>query len=101
MPRGLPSAGVALGGPETLGTGGEEGEEKSERGERKVLEVNFAGGAAGALADGEAEQKEEVGESEKAESDPEIQQQVCVECMAVLRRVDRQIPKAVGGRDGR
>ena len=60
----------------------------------------MAWGLRGALADSEAEEKDEVREGEEAEGDPEIEEEMGVEGVAVLRCVDGQIPEAVGWRDG-
>ncbi len=57
-------------------------------------------GAGGALADRDADEKDEVREGEEGEGDPEIEEEVGVECVAVLGGVDGQVPEAVGGRDG-
>jgi hypothetical protein len=93
-------SGVTLGGPEAFGAEGEEGEEEGLGGLGVLVDMVVGGGAGGARTEGEAEQKDEVREGEEAKSDPEIEEEVRVERVTVLRCVYRQIPEAVGWRDG-
>ena len=57
------------------------------------------GGAGRALADRDADEQDEVREREEREGDPEIEQQVGVEGVAVRGGVDGQVPEAVRGRN--
>jgi hypothetical protein len=75
-------SGVASGGPEALGFDGEGGEEEGECGEGKVFdapEIFLCRVAAGE----EADEKDEVCEGEEGEGDPEVEEEMVVECGAV------------------
>ena len=91
-------AGVALGGPELLRAEGQEGEEEGEGGEGKVLDGELVVGTGGAVADCDAGEEDEVRESEEGEGDPEIEEEMGVESVAVRGGVGRQVPEAVSGR---
>jgi hypothetical protein len=93
-------AGVALGGPELLRAEGEAAEEEGEGGEREVFEEELVAGARRAMAEGKAEEEDEVGEGEESESDPEIEEEMAVESGAVECGVGGEVPEAVRERDG-
>jgi hypothetical protein len=80
-----------------LGAEGEAAEEESEGCEGKVFEEELATWGL-AAAEGEAAEEDEVREREESEGDPEIEEEMCVECRAVEGRVGGQVPEAVGGR---
>jgi hypothetical protein len=83
-----------------LSAEGETAEEEGEGEEGDVFEEELVAGARGAITEDESDEKDDVGESEEGERDPEIEEEMLVECGAVKSGVDGQVPEAVRGRDG-
>jgi hypothetical protein len=84
-------SGVAGGGPEAFGLEGEGGEEEGEGGEREVLDSPEAGWFGVAPGD-QADEEDQVGESQECESDPEVQEEVVIQCGAVGTAIRGQQP---------
>jgi hypothetical protein len=83
---------VARGGPQTLGFDGEGGKEESEEDEGKVFDAPEVGGF-GASAGEKADKEEEVREDEKAEGNPEVEEEMVVERGAVGAGVGWKEPR--------
>lgn len=86
-------SGVAGSGPEALGLDGEEGEEDGEGDEGKVFdapEISLRWVAAGE----ETGEEDEVSEGEEGEGDPEVEEEMVVECRAVGTGVGGKIPRS-------
>jgi hypothetical protein len=71
---------------------GEAEEEDRERGEWEIFLQRVVGGMLRTAAGDEAEEQEDVRQSEEDEGDPEVEQQMCVKGVAVQRGVPRQMP---------
>ena len=82
MESGERGSGIAGGSPEAFGLDSQEGEENGEDGEGKVFDAPEVGGF-GASACEEADKEDEMREGEEGESDPEIEEEMVVECGAV------------------